>query len=75
MNFPFQKERTLSKEEIAELLNMSPEAYDSFEHAYQSIGKQQKTENFLDISIKDMKKETRILCQYRRGWIKFVREL
>lgn len=57
MNFPFQKEKKLSKEEIAELLNMSPEAYESFEHAYQSIGMQQETDNFLDISIKDLKKE------------------
>ena len=57
MNFPFQKEKKLSKEKIAELLNMSPEAYESFEHAYQSIGMQQETDNFLDVSIKDMKKE------------------
>lgn len=59
MNFPFQKKKTLSKEEIAELLNMSPEAYESFEHAYQTIGMKQETDNFLDISIKDMKKECR----------------
>ena len=38
---------------------MSPEAYESFEHAYQTIGMKQETDNFLDISIKDMKKECR----------------
>ena len=37
---------------------MSPEAYESFEDAYQSIGMQQETDNFLDISIKDVKKES-----------------
>lgn len=57
MNFPFQKKKTLSKEEIAELLNMSPEAYESFEHAYQTIGMKQETDNFLDISVKDVKNE------------------
>lgn len=57
MNFPFQKKKILSKEEIAELLNMSSEAYESFEHAYQTIGMKQETDNFLDISIKDIKNE------------------
>ena len=58
MNFPFSSKNKLSKEEIAEMLKMSPEAYESFEDAYQSIGMQQETDNFLDISIKDVKKES-----------------
>lgn len=57
MNFPFLSKNKLSKEEIAEMLKMSPEAYESFENAYQSIGMKQETDNFLDISIKDLKKE------------------
>ena len=57
MNFPFQSKNKLSKEEIAEMLKMSPEAYESFENAYQSIGMKQETDNFMDISIKDIKKE------------------
>ena len=63
MNFPFPSKNKLSKEEIAEMLKMSPEAYESFENAYQSIGMKQETDNFLDISIKDIKKENQDALQ------------
>ena len=45
----------LSKEEIAELLNTSPEALTAFEKAYQTLSIQQDTDNFLDINVHDVK--------------------
>lgn len=53
----FHKPIEMSKEDIAELLNTSPEALAAFEESYQMIGMNQETDNFMDISVEDVKEK------------------
>lgn len=65
----FKKPTELSKEEIAELLNTSPEALTAFEKTYQTLSIQQDTDNFLDINVHDVKNLNTHFDDISKGYI------